>query len=276
MRKTLSLLLLTLGCQLAAQAATSITAKEGSLQAGLAFYWDFDNGSTDYKSATGMTMGISTGIQAVNQHATGGIRNSGYISSFNDPARIDFYSGLGGSNIKANAFTMSLKISGLTADYRSMLCFTLGGQSFNLQTSNPGDGNQIALYGSGGGAPTLLTGSNTNNLLKGSEWANVVLTSDGTNLTMYVNNLKVATAYAPDASTTLSNVQLSSMWGDSGRAANANYDDFAIWNRALNDKEIQHLTSGGTAGDLIPEPATATLSLLGLASLMMRRRRRAA
>lgn len=273
MRKTLSLLLLTLGCQLAAQAATSITAKEGSLQAGLAFYWDFDNGSTDYKSATGMTMGISTGIQAVNQHATGGIRNSGYISSFNDPTRIDFYSGLGGSNIKANAFTMSLKISGLTADYRSMLCFTLGGQSFNLQATNAGDGNQIALYGTGTGAPTLLTGNNANSLLKGSDWANVVLTSDGTNLTMYVNNLKVASAYAPGASTTLSNVQLSSMWGDSSRAANANYDDFAIWNRALNDKEIKHLTSGGTAGDLIPEPATATLSLLGLAALMLRRRR---
>ena len=152
-------MLLTVGCALVAQAATPIDAKPGSLQEGLAFYWDFNDGSTDYKSATGMTMSFATGIQAVNQHATGGIRNSGYISSYNNPTRIDFYNGLSGANIKANAFTISLKISALTADYRSMLCFSIGGQTFDLQSTNSSDGNQIALYGSGG-APTLLTGNN--------------------------------------------------------------------------------------------------------------------
>ncbi len=176
-------MLLAICCPLVAQAANQIDAQPGSLQEGLAFYWDFNNGSTDYKTATGMTISFATGIQTVNQHATGGIRNSGYISSFNDPTRIDFYNGLSGANIKANAFTISLKISGLTADYRSMLCFSIGGQTFDLQSTNSGDGNQIALYGSGGG-PTLLTGNGANSLLKGADWANVVLASNGTNLTM--------------------------------------------------------------------------------------------
>lgn len=272
MRKTLFLLLLAVSSTLAVQAATTITPQPGSLQEGLAFYWDFNNGSTDYQTATGMNTSINTGISAANQHATGGIGNSGYISSNNGSSRIDFYNGLSGAGIKANSFTISLKVSGLTADYRDMLCFTLGSETFDLQTTNSSDGNKIALYSSGD--HTLLTGNDTSSALKGESWGNIVITSDGTNLTLYVNGIKASIAFSPEASATLSNFQLSSKWGDSERAANANYDDLAIWDRALTQEEINHLVAGGTAGDLlVPEPATATLSLLGLAALMVRRRR---
>lgn len=271
MRKTLFLLLLVLSGTLTVQAAITIQPQPGSLQEGLAFYWDFNNGSMDYQTATGMNTSINTGISAANQHATGGVQNSGYISSNNGSSRIDFYNNLSGSNIKADSFTISLKVSGLTADYRNMLCFTLGSETFDLQTTNSGDGNKIALYSSG--THTIQTGNDASGALKGDSWGNIVITSDGTNLTLYVNGIKASVAFTPEASATLSNFQLSSKWGDSGRAADANYDDLAIWNRALNQEEINHLISGGTAGDLVvPEPATATLSLLGLAALMMRRR----
>lgn len=272
MHKTLSFILLTLSGALSAQAATVINPQPGSLQEGLAFYWDFNNGSTDYKTATGMNASINTGIGAANQHATGGIDDRGYISSNSGSSRIDFYNTLSGAGIKANSFTISLKVSALTADYRNMLGFTLGSETFDLQTTNSGAGNKIALYSSG--SHTIQTGNDTNSALKGADWGNIVITSDGTNLTLYVNGIKASIAFTPDESTTLSNFQLSSKWGDSGRAADANYDDLAIWNRTLNEQEINHLVSGGTAGDLIvPEPTTATLSLLGLSVLMVRRRR---
>lgn len=271
MRKTLSLLLLALSGTLAVHAATIIDPRPGSLQEGLAFYWDFNNGSTDYQTATGIDISVNTGIGAANQHSTGGIDNSGYISSSNGDSRIDFYSTLSGAGIKANSFTISLKVCELTANYRSMLSFTLGNETFDLQTADSSDGNKIALYASGD--HTIEMGNDTSGAVKGDSWGNIVITSDGNTLTLYVNGIKASVAFTPEASDMLSNFQLSSKWGESSRAADANYDDLAIWDRALTEEEINHLISGGTAGDLVPEPATATLSLLGLTALMMRRRR---
>ncbi len=54
-------------------------------------------------------------------------------------------------------------------------------------------------------------------------------------------------------------------------------DDLAIWNRALSVQEVQHIYiqgRDGTSAMFVPEPSTFFLFVLGLAALLVRRRRR--
>ncbi len=266
------LLALSMSCAFVAQAATNITPapEEGDFLYGLAMYWDFNNGSTDYQTTTGLTFGVGTNISADNQIATGGVENTGYISSWVGNSKIDFYNNFNSSGISASAFTISFKVRNLTADYRSMVSFNLGDTQYQLQTTNPSDNgtgvNTIVLYGTAG----LTTGADTKSTVRGTEWANVVITSDGTSLSLYVNDMMATSGITLAETDTLKNFQLASTWGDSSRASSADYDDLAIWNRTLSADEISYLTAGGA----VPEPTTATLSLLALAGLAARRRRK--
>ncbi len=53
--------------------------------------------------------------------------------------------------------------------------------------------------------------------------------------------------------------------GGRNSVQDATIDNFTIWNKALTSTEVAAL--------IVPEPATASLSLLGLAAMMIRRRR---
>lgn len=56
-----------------------------------------------------------------------------------------------------------------------------------------------------------------------------------------------------------------------GSSADTTMDDLQLYSGVLNDAEIAALAANPALP--VPEPATATLSLLGLASLCMLRRR---
>ncbi len=62
--------------------------------------------------------------------------------------------------------------------------------------------------------------------------------------------------------------QFAKRFGDNGRGnvTSATIDNLTLWNRALSATEVSSL--------IVPEPATATLSLLALAGLAARRRRK--
>lgn len=89
-----------------------------------------------------------------------------------------------------------------------------------------------------------------------------------TTVTVYFDGQKFLTADTALDLDTLSNLQF----------AKANiagtFDNLQIYNAALNDEEVGILASRPTG--VLPEPATATLSLLAFAGLTLRRRRNAA
>ncbi|MBQ9759515.1 MAG: PEP-CTERM sorting domain-containing protein [Opitutales bacterium] len=246
---------------------------------GLVAYWNFDNSSSNYSSSTGFAGGVSTGLESGNFHVDGGLGNTGYISSHfvegETTKNMDFYNNLSGMSIDTSSFTISFKVKGATADYRSLISFTIGslGQ-VNLQTENPGNGNDTCLYG----ANIEMTEDSVRDSIKGSDgWANVVIYGDGTNITLNVNGYVASSAYTPVSGEKLSNLQLGSQWGDGTRRVDAKFDDFAIWNRALSTSEIAALANGTVFanGIAVPEPsAFGMLAGLGALALVAARRRR--
>ena len=243
-------------------------AMAGDITDGLAAVWTFDNGSTNYVSYTGVTSEVTTGITDAHKNVTGGIDNNGYISTCVSGTFIDFYNGFDNFNVMGDSFTLSFKVKGITADYRSMFSMKIAGMDEQLQFQTGNDGKTY-LYGSG----IQFDDSSVRTALRSETWNNIVLTGDGETLTLYINDVSVSVSYPPTAETKISNFQLGSTWGDGQRKVDADMDDLAIWNRVLDAEEIAALTSGRTALS-IPEPTTATLSLLALAGLAARRRRK--
>lgn len=235
---------------------------------GLVAWWSFDTDSS-YVSYTGFTGSVATGITSSNMHATGGVDGKGYISSHYDGGYMDFYDTMGGMNISASSFSLSFKVRGATADYRSLFSMTIPGLGqVDMQTENPGNGSDTCLYSS---ASIEITDDTVRDAIRGTDgWANVILTGDGNTLTLTVNGVSASVAYTPGTDTKLSNFQLGSSFGDGERRVSADFDDLAIWNRVLTAGEVSALAAGAA----VPEPATATLSLLALAGLAARRRRK--
>ena len=238
---------------------------------GLVTLWTFDNGNTGYTSYTGFTGSFNTDLAEKNMVTEGGIDGKGYIKSHYDGGNMDFYNGLGDMNISADSFTLSFKVRAVQGDYTTIFSLTMGSYGqLNMQTENANNGSDTCIYASGN---TLeLTEDGVRDTIKGSgDWANVIVIGDGKNLTLNVNGYTATLAYSAEGN--LSNFQLGSLWGDGSRRCNAQFDDVAIWNRVLDEREVVALSSGSTAL-AAPEPTTATLSLLALAGLAVRRRRR--
>ena len=257
-------------------AAGSAFANAEGLTDGLVAYWNFDNSSSSYTSYTGFTGGgVTTGLTADNFRSDGGLGNTGYIVSHRDGGNMDFYNDLSGANISTSAFTISFKVKAATADYRSLISFNIGslGQ-VNLQTENPGQGNDVWLYGT----EIEITDDAARGAIKGTDdWASIVICGNGETITVMVNSCSGVATYTPVLDEKLSNLQLGSQWGDGGRRVEASFDDFAIWNRALNTSELTALSNGTVRADgtPIPEPSTfGLLAGLGALALVGTRRRR--
>jgi len=59
----------------------------------------------------------------------------------------------------------------------------------------------------------------------------------------------------------------------SNRSIDFQYDEMAVWNRALSDAEIEVLFDLGKDGNIIPEPGTLALLGLGALGVLVRRRK---
>ena len=123
---------------------------------------------------------------------------------------------------------------------------------------------------------TLSLSANIGNL---TDWTTITLvattvdktySSETCNVDLYVNGTLVNATTSPWGAHNfvrdgLNNVQFG-YWGDGTQSGYADFDNILIYGRAMSANEVKGL--------VIPEPATATLSLLALAGLAARRRRK--
>lgn len=146
--------------------------------------------------------------------------------------------------------------------------------SGNLTLNNTCGGNNSTKYfdGSTRGNPTvsdytLDTGIFASATSGVTNTVTFVSNSTDKTFTAYVNGVQVKQWTNWDTNTGIIGMQLGQRYGNGPKIdGTVHFENVVLWNRALSASEVSAL--------IVPEPATATLSLLALCGLSARRRRK--
>ena len=276
MKKTIMALMALAG--VASAASVGYNSMTEAQKEGVALAWDFSNGEvglaagsvdmgsdkwpsdnfslTANNTATVGTSGTSPWSSRVTGMGTSFTLNIDVISINADTS---YWPGDG--NYQA---IYSLYSNG--ADTYCFNCITLG---FNregkilLTTKGENDSG----FG-GGGDHTIDTGLYVSDI----DNSTFTLVSDSTaeTLTLYIDGVKTGEVTdwkaSGDKSMNLTGFQFGSSFSEKNTAKGIEVSNITVWNAALNSSSVGAL--------IVPEPTTATLSLLALAGLAARRRRK--
>jgi hypothetical protein len=168
-------------------------------------------------------------------------------------------------------------------DVTISLWFTTENLEVNWQAliaNGEGDAWRLARRGGttesayAGGAPDIYNGD-----LSTEGFHHIVGISEaGVEMRLWLDGVKV-TGDAPilgDDNDNDSPMMIGNNPDRTDRAWDGIIDDVGIWSTALTDDEVLAIWNdgaGASIASLVPEPSTAALSLLGLAALLLRRRR---
>ena len=170
-------------------------------------------------------------------------------------------------NISWNDFTISVDVNTMSAGH--------------LLTLKDSDGDFIYLTSSATTPLTLtydgVTGSvksyvNPTTADKTLNWTTITLVRESNVLTLYVDGLSQGSLTEVlsegEEVASITGLQFANRFtgGNPSAPINATIDNVTLWSRALSAKEVRAFA--------VPEPTTATLSLLALAGLAARRRRK--
>ncbi len=218
--------------------------------------------------------------------SSGGADGKGYLDGITTDSGISLYTN-DGYSAASNNFTLAFKVrnwTNVTTGKSSLVSIAPYDTNGNwLQTSLRTDENgAITLVNTTSSEETKTTvltlstdAVNITNL-QGNEWVSIILMGNEQGLTLNVNGVSGTVNYTL-AETNTVDFQLAAVKYRGGTTSFAEFDDLAFWNRALNEEEVAFLAAGNLANGntkLVPEPTTATLSLLALAGLAARRRRK--
>lgn len=261
MKKTIIALVTLAGVASAATKAT-IDTTDSALES----YFDYSTGNSKVAGDANTTWGEKMAWNSAGQYGTTGTQNSMYSSN------VDI-------NMKADGgFTFSFDINNITNTGTILTVFTGSGDAWRTLRANITKDDTSGAY-------TLSTtlGSATLTTELGTDISWTTLTFVGTANTAGVTEDSKLTMdldiYVDGKSTTslsdfgawnfvvgdLNKVQFG-YWGDSSKNTQLDIDNVLIYSRPLSADEVKALT--------VPEPTTATLSLLALAGLAARRRRK--
>lgn len=243
--------------------------EEAGLKNGLVSAWSFDSGNAD--NASSLTW---NGTFAESDKGTG------YVGSVSDTRYVPYADNTSiTSSFTSKSFTLSLDLVSYETNFKWKNIFTLyAGDGINegnsLVLTKIDDTFAIYSYGFGDSSAGNMSEAVTFN--SDSTPINFTVTYDGTNLVTYING-ELSMTTEVSSSTGLQGVHFGSGVNETRpidsdyRGTNyAELDNIALWNTALTANQVKMIATG----EIIPEPATATLSLLALSGLAMRRRRK--
>ena len=256
MKKTFITLLALAGV---AMAETNLAYSQYSdnLKEGLLFAYSFDNGASADYTATGVSLsgtftrednaGTCTGDAPVKSSSltlTGDFTLSFYLvdaTMGNNTALVALY-----SDTTSTGRNNCIMLTKNSKEYMNLSCLGFAGSEW----THPYDDQQLAADAAG----QVMT---------------LTWDSSAAQITYYINEEKVAqeTLSEKAQNATALNLTFATANGDN-KATSVTLDNIAMWNRVLTADEIK------TVATMVPEPTTATLSLLALAGLAARRRRR--
>ena len=261
--------------------------------------WDDLTAYYDYASITGSGTGNDTRVTPVvapagvsynpviqyNKYsATGGFGGGGYVMTQGNaytPSCENLSSA--GISVANGGFAVSFHVRDIgTAGVSFSSLFA--GQGVNDATFVI-TGSSISTPGYGGGwtmadgrngitAHTDATYANPGSVAS-EPWQSIVMSvGAGGIVSIYVDGALFATSNAAWNRMTgnLDKLRFGGNGNNGSGATDGQYSDFAIWDKPLTAEDAEWL-SNNAVGALVPEPATATLGLLGLTALLIRRRR---
>lgn len=249
----------------------------GAQGAVLKYFYDFNNldgslSSLNDHNLAGPNAGSATFSGSGYMNYTAGYEGLGY-NSRTDGGQLTLGSAGNGLGLNTTeGFSLSINVKDFSpgrnqssALYASLVTFTpSSGYNLFLQkdsgnTSNAGEWTTYCKTGDNGGHVgdwSYFTPSK-------DSFSNLILTFQNGNLNVYQDGVLKITASGVNFTGDVQSLKLAT--------ANTTLDDLQLYSGVLNDGEIAALAANPALP--VPEPATATLGLLGLASLCMRRRR---
>ena len=220
--------------------------------------WDFDQVSGTQASKVGGDMGGYSNTPVIAYES--GNESDGYGVVNSDKGRL-YKSGMSLGN-----FTISVDVNTMTAGH--LLTLKDSSDKYIYLTSSSTAPLTLTYDDVTGSVVSAVKPTSSDETLN---WTTITLTRSSDILTLYVNGVSQGTLKGSD--TSIAALQLGNRYEGGTPAApiDATVDNLTIWDRALTTEEVQGFI---VPTQSVPEPTTATLSLLALAGLAARRRRK--
>ena len=277
MKKTLIVLMALTGMT----SAESLNYGDAAFQSnselmnGIVVSYDFDTNGTSYVSSTGLKwqqwIGGNTDVDFA---ASGGVMGSGG----------SVYTNTLGDAFDTGSFTISFDLISTkkTTDFGCLLSLYSSNAGYASKWSNAmtirDDTNGNLVFALSSGGATSFDGKTTGIIQTGisanyAEPEPITITivsskgsTDGTGtLTLYINGSQKGDTITGWNAKDLTGIAFGDVFGGGAGTGGQTIDNLNIWNTALSSQAV---------AALVPEPTTATLSLLALCGLAARRRRK--
>lgn len=155
------------------------------------------------------------------------------------------------------------------SDWTNAFEFQIGTGIFQLQKTSA---NALTLYSGSGGA----VGGTHSIAYNVGEWFHMGMNVTEGKIEFFINGVSALSLESAAISGNLNGVSGANglYSGYDRKGNNLAVDNMVVYDAPLSSDQWKYLSSNPMKADLVPEPATAALGLLGLSGLMLRRRRR--